>query len=220
MSLVSGTSSSSSNLYWLTIDPGDVGNDTLKELTSVKVASYNEKKKKKSIKKWLRGLSPGHGVVLHSWYSCAGPEHVVPPYFGLGFVQVRLRLRTPELQSRVHWVHELQTDQPPFTVSPETRPDRSTSPETHARRDRGWVRMCLCWTEDTETQIQCWFMRYLNWCLVINIALWDWAEMSSRKIYSIWDKCSRLLNAARVITRSQQHFAVMAKVYICLAEAA
>lgn len=161
--------------------------------------------------KTMRRLSPGHGVVLHSWYSCAGPEHVVPPYFGLGFVQVRLRLRTPELQSRLHWVHELQTDQPPFTVSPEIRPDRSTSPDTHkhtqvhTHRDGGWVSVFLCWTEDVMAQIQCWYMQYMNWCLVINIALQDWAEMSSRKIYSAWDKSSGCFNAVRVITRSQQH---------------
>lgn len=53
---------------------------------------------------------------------------MIPPYLGLGLEQVRLRFRTPELQSRLHWLQGPQVDQPPFTVNPEIRPERSKSP--------------------------------------------------------------------------------------------
>lgn len=74
---------------------------------------------------------PGQGVMLHSWYSCAGPRQVWPPYLGSGLLQVLLRLRIPRLQSRLHWDQELQDDQPPFTVWPEILPRRSTSPVSY-----------------------------------------------------------------------------------------
>lgn len=71
---------------------------------------------------------PGQGVMLHSWYSCAGPRQGWPPYLGSGLLQVLFRLRIPRLQSLLHWDQELQDDQPPFTVWPEILPRRSTSP--------------------------------------------------------------------------------------------
>lgn len=85
-------------------------------------------------KNWKRFVyedcQPGQGVVLHSWNSWAGPRHVIPPYLGLGLEQVRLRFRTPELQSRLHWLQGPQAAQPPFTVNPVIRPERSKSPTT------------------------------------------------------------------------------------------
>lgn len=66
--------------------------------------------------------------MLHSWYSCAGPWQVCPPYLGSGLVQVLLRLRIPRLQSLLHCDQEVQDDQPPFTVFPEILPRRRTSP--------------------------------------------------------------------------------------------
>lgn len=74
----------------------------------------------------------------------------------------------------------------------------------HTQR-QGWIRMCLGWSENEKSHIQCWFMQYMNWCLVINTAHSDWAKMSRRKIYSIWYKSCRILNSVTVITRSQQH---------------
>ena len=47
---------------------------------------------------------------------------------GLGLVQVRLRLRMPWLQSRLHWDQEAHADQPPFNVRPVIRPERRISP--------------------------------------------------------------------------------------------
>lgn len=76
----------------------------------------------------LHASVPGQGVMLHSWYSCAAPAQVWPPYLGSGLVQVLFRLRIPRLQSRLHWDQELQDDQPPFTVWLDILPRRSTSP--------------------------------------------------------------------------------------------
>lgn len=45
---------------------------------------------------------PGHGRMLHSWYSRGGPRQGNPPYFGSGLLQIRLRFRIPLLQSRLH----------------------------------------------------------------------------------------------------------------------
>ncbi len=52
---------------------------------------------------------------------------------------MRLRFRIPELQSRLHWFQCPQADQPPLTVNPEIRPDRSKSPtQTRINRFNSW----------------------------------------------------------------------------------
>lgn len=92
--------------------------------------------------------------MLHSWYSCAGPWQVWPPYLGSGLVQVLLRLRIPRLQSRLHCDQEVQDDQPPFTVFPEILPRRRTSPV--------WEE---CWQDDSVVntfRVQCHISAFLS----------------------------------------------------------
>lgn len=74
-------------------------------------------------------LLPGHGKMLHSWYSRDGPRQGSPPYLGSGLLQTRLRFRIPLLQSRLHWDHGDQGDQAPLMVWAEYRPERKKSPD-------------------------------------------------------------------------------------------
>lgn len=87
---------------------------------------------------------PGQGVMLHSWYSCAGPRQAWPPYLGSGLLQVLFRLRIPRLQSLLHCDQELQEDQPPFTVWPEILPRRRTSPVGN-RQGQIWTTFLWYW---------------------------------------------------------------------------
>lgn len=69
---------------------------------------------------------PGHAAQSADFWIC-GPAHWAPPFKGIGFVQVRVRLRPwLGLPLHLHSRHGLQALQPPFTVDAKRKTTGST----------------------------------------------------------------------------------------------
>lgn len=58
----------------------------------------------------------GHVLLLHAWDSELLPEQLRPPLFGVGLVQVRLRVCVPPPHVCVQLPQAPQFDQPPLTI--------------------------------------------------------------------------------------------------------
>ena len=72
--------------------------------------SYHTKVEPNNYSKHLRHIClPRHIRLLHFLYSVRSPLHFLPPFWGLGFVQVRYRdwilVRPHFLLQRLQWVH-------------------------------------------------------------------------------------------------------------------
>lgn len=64
----------------------------------------------------LRGLPMGQSCLLQIWFSVTSPMHSLPPNWGVGLLQSRLRFCTPPPQVTEQMSHGDQGPQPPLTV--------------------------------------------------------------------------------------------------------
>ena len=58
---------------------------------------------------------PGHGAVPHVSVMVSPPLQLLPPYWGMGLVQLRDLDLWPVLQVTEHALHDPQSDHPPWT---------------------------------------------------------------------------------------------------------
>ena len=64
----------------------------------------------------LCGLPMGQSCLLQIWFSVTSPTQSLPPNWGVGLLQSRLRFCTPPPQVTEQMSHGDQGPQPPLTV--------------------------------------------------------------------------------------------------------